>query len=311
MTALKLPDMLVVEFSGYALMRIPTDPDPTDEPRGVSGYTFVFANEPNLDREIRLQPDARFIRSHSPQPMGVFVKRAEKRFADPGKVAQDLPGLVGAKMNWEDGPKLENRNLILTVAGQEPIIPFNMRISNDDISIYRTVPINSADPSQPVYKANPGDLARMAAYGMYPEPDTIGRATGVTDPYKRLLERIALLEADKAQLEAAPPSEDAGNRLAVINGRLKQLRIGRDNPNDRRVANSTMVERFSFGMDGGNCEIEGAQDRILGGTLNDAPFGPAGKPAPSGWQISFWIGAWDSDLLCAYFEGTLLAPYTA
>jgi hypothetical protein len=312
MKAITEPDMLVVEFAGYGLMRIPTDPDPTDETRGVSGYTFAFGNEPDLDRAIYLQPPANYIRSHSPDPIGVFVKSASRRFAQPGKPDQDLPALVGAKMNWEGSPKLENRNLILTVAGMEPISPFNMRIKNDNIDIYRTVPINPGDRHQPVYKASSGDLARMAAVGMLPEPDTIRRATGMSDPYKRLLERIALLEKDKTALEAQPPSQANEDLLVVIEGRLAQLRIGRDEPSNRRVANSVMVERFGFGMDGGDCVIGGDQGKVLGGTLDPAvvgPKGPDGNPTPSGWQIAFWIGGWDADLLCAYFQGTLMAPY--
>jgi hypothetical protein len=314
MTANALPDMLVVEFAGYGLMRIPTDPDPTDETRGVSGYSFAFGAEPDLDRVIRLQPEPKYIRSHSHDPMGVFITGASRRSSDPDKAPQDLPGLVGAKMDWEDGPKLENRNLILTVAGMEPINPFNMRIKNDKIDIYRTVPINPADPAQPVYKASSENLGRMAAYGMYPEPDTVRRATGLWDPYRRVLERIELLKKDKDIVEKEPMSQDKEERLAVINGRLNQLYIGRDDPSNRRVANSVMVERFSFGMDGGACKIAGDQAGVLGGKLDAAPFGPKGpdgQPSPSGWHISFWIGAWDADLLCAWFQGTLLAPYAA
>jgi hypothetical protein len=312
MTVSSSPDMLVVEFAGYGLMRVPTDPDPTDETRGVSGYTFAFGAEPDLDREIRLHPEAKYIRSHSPDPIGVFVTSASRQFAQPGKPAVNLPLLVGAKMNWEDKPKLENRNLILTVAGMEPISPFHMRIRNEKIDIYRTVPINSSDPRQPVYKASSANLSRMAAFGMMPEPDTVRRATGMWDPYKRLLERIALLEEDKRQLEAQPTSQDNEDLLTVIDGRLAQLAIGRDDPSNRRVANSVMVERFGFGMDGGTCKIAGQQDEVLGGKLNASPFGPNspnGKPTPSGWQIAFWIGAWDSDLMCAFFQGTMRAPY--
>ncbi len=308
MSAPKQSDKLFVEFSGYGLMRVPTDPDPTDDPRGVSGYTFAFGDEPNLDRAIYLQPHPEIIRTHSPK-LGVFVTHAERRFAAQGKDPLVLDGLKGASMNWEDFPKLENRNLILTEAGKEPIIPFNMRIQNEEVDIYRTVPINSEQPKQPVYKADAAHLAAMAAYGMYPEPDTIGRATGMWDPYKRVLERIALLEED---LKNTPDTPENAGKITVIRGRLKQLYIGRDDPTDRRVSHSTMVERFSFPMDGGTCEITGpGAEKALGGELDTAIYGPKvdGGHLPTGWQISFWIGAWDSDLLCAYFEGTLQAPY--
>ena len=45
---------LDVHFEGYFLCRLTTDPDPTDEPRGVSGYTLALAGETNLDNCVLL-----------------------------------------------------------------------------------------------------------------------------------------------------------------------------------------------------------------------------------------------------------------
>ena len=39
---------LVLTFQGWCLILVATDPDPSDEPRGVSGYTFAFGAEPDL-----------------------------------------------------------------------------------------------------------------------------------------------------------------------------------------------------------------------------------------------------------------------
>ncbi len=47
--------MLSITFAGWAQCRLPTDPDPYDEPRGVSGYMYAYAGEPDLDRLIRFQ----------------------------------------------------------------------------------------------------------------------------------------------------------------------------------------------------------------------------------------------------------------
>ena len=49
---------LVLEFEGWCSLRLPTDPDPSDEPRGISGYTFAFAGEPDFDRVLNLQARA-------------------------------------------------------------------------------------------------------------------------------------------------------------------------------------------------------------------------------------------------------------
>jgi hypothetical protein len=58
--------MLSVAFAGWAQCRLPTDPDPYDELRGVSGYMQAYAGEPDLDRIIRFQ-DPPFRRTHTPE----------------------------------------------------------------------------------------------------------------------------------------------------------------------------------------------------------------------------------------------------
>lgn len=297
-------DRLLIEFSGYGLMRIPTDPDPTDDPRGVSGYSFAFGDEPDLDRVIRLQPEwdektdgKSYIRTYAPQPMGVTVTKAESR--RPGLDPVSIPELVGLPVNWEDGPKLENRNLILTLPGQEPISPFRMRIGYPDKQfIFRSSPV---DPNKPVYQAPPDNLARMAAYGMYNEPDTIGRATGMWDAYARAVHRRTLLQTDLHKLKSQPDTPENQAKIAVIKGRLWQLQIGIDDPSNRRIRNCTMVERFNFMMKGGNDTKETFGPKILNGFLQTG--------SEADWNIAFWIGAWDPDTLSAYFQGTLEIPY--
>jgi len=103
--------MLVITFSGWCLLRLATDPDPTDEPRGLSGYTFAFAGEPDLDRIVRLQPPTDFSpRSHAPQ-LGVTVNAATRTDGTP------VPALQGAAVDLLDEPRLENRNWVLTLPG--------------------------------------------------------------------------------------------------------------------------------------------------------------------------------------------------
>ena len=61
-----------LKFNGWFQCRLATDPDPTDEPRGVSGYVRAVAGEPDLDRILRLQPPV-VQRSYCPQ-VGVKVR---------------------------------------------------------------------------------------------------------------------------------------------------------------------------------------------------------------------------------------------
>ena len=49
--------LLTVDFGGYFICRLATDPDPTNETRGMSGYTMALATEDPFDHVIRLQVD--------------------------------------------------------------------------------------------------------------------------------------------------------------------------------------------------------------------------------------------------------------
>jgi hypothetical protein len=60
------------------------------------------------------------------------------------------------------------------------------------------------------------------------------------------------------------------------------------------------VERFGFPVTG-TTTVGGDQPTVLGGTID--PTTP--------WSISFWMGAWDPDLLCMYMQGALEIPYLA
>ena len=288
---------LVVQFTGHCLMRIPTDPDPTDEPRGASGYTFAFAGEPDLDRIIYLQPpDPKKVPPRVFAPtVGVTVKSAQ-RFDPDGKVT-DVPALVGAKVDLLGDPKLENRNWTLTLPGFEPIVPFRLQVATDGLRIYRDAPIDPDHPDLPIWKVDQSKIVAQGAAGMAWEPGTIGRATGIWDALAFVTRRRAAVGQLLEKLE-----KEHGDPVLIANlrGRLAELDFAVKNPSDRRVLAKSFVERFSFPMLGKNGRVTGG-DEAFGGKLDTAPP----------WTISFWIGAWDPDALCAFMEGSLAVPYAA
>jgi hypothetical protein len=284
---------LVIQFKGWCIIRLATDPDPPDEPRGVSGYTFAFAGEPDLDRIVRMQPPRAYKpRSHGPKKLGVFVTEA-KRIDDKSTVM--IPGLKDAKVNLLGEPRLENRNWTLTLPGYEPIHPFNLSISKASIRIRRSAPFDPKHPNLPIWKVPQDKLLAHGANGMESEPETIGRATGIWDPLLLVTARKGLLEKDLAA-ETNPVAK------AALQGRIAELAIGIKNMqltgSDRRVTARNFIERFGFTMEGANPQIRDPGN-ALKGKLS------ATKP----WQINFWLGAWDPDLLCAYMEGSLRIPY--
>jgi hypothetical protein len=279
------PLQLVISFAGWGLLRLPTDPDPTDEPRGVSGYTFAFAGEPDLDRILRLQPPTDFTpRSHTP-PLGVTVTSAVRTDG------VQVPALSGAAVELLGDPMLENRNWTLTLPGFEPIVPFDLRIAGA-ATLRRTAPLNPADPDQPVWQVPQAQLTAQGARGMEYEPATVGEATGIWDSLRVVQERLAALEEERRH------TTDSTAAVA-LDGRIAELRFAVANPTDRRVLARYFVERFGFAMTGS----ASVDDRggVLGGTIDTV----------DPWRVNFWLGAWDPDLLCLYMSGTLQVPYAA
>jgi hypothetical protein len=270
---------LVLAFEGWCSLRLPTDPDPSDEPRGISGYTFAFAGEPDLDRILNMQQrSGMHYRSHSPK-LGVTVRRAARTDG------HALPALKGAHVDLLGQPIIENRNWNLTLPGFEPIVPFHLHIEGAGASLDRVAPLNPADPSQPLWQVSQTLLEEQGAQGMEYEPATVGDATGEWDPLGTVTRRLATLQHDLER------THDATARTA-LEGRIAELQYAVANPNDRRVLVRNFVERFGFDMTG--------QASVVG---------VEGLDTTAPWRIDFWLGSWDPDLLCLYMKGALNVPY--
>jgi hypothetical protein len=287
---------LILQFEGWCQIRQPTDPDPFDERRGSSGYTFAFGDEPDLDRIIRLQPStAAPVRSHGWE-IGVTVKDAVRH---DGPKQKKIDELHRATVDLLGEPKFENRNWTLTAAGYEPIVPFELEISSPSLTIRRTAPLDPEHPHLPVWDQTEDALAAQAAKGMNFEPATVGSATGIWDSLQVAIERRKKLENDLGAAKAEEPPDDA--KIAILTGRIAELTIGIET-SDRRVMARQYVERFAFPMLG-HVTIEGDEEKVLGGKLargtREGPF----------WNINFWLGAWDPDVLSAYLVGSLDAPF--
>jgi hypothetical protein len=286
---------LILQFEGWCLIRLPTDPDPPDEPRGISGYTFAFGDEPDLDRLIYLQAPAHVkLRSYSPD-INVQVIDA---FSQEGTSKNKIDALIGARVNLLDQPSLQNRNWVLTLPGLEPIDPFHLEIRGSGITLRRKAPIDPQHPDKPIWEIDQDKILTYGARGLEYEPETIGRATGIWDSLAVAQQRRDQLEKDLQQLRNNGSGSDA--EIAILEARINQLNFGINTPNDRRVAVRPFVERFGFPMLG-EAAIEGDQQNLLGGNLS------TGAQTP--WSINFWLGGWDPDLLCAFMQGSLQIPY--
>jgi hypothetical protein len=194
--------MLWLKFNGHFQCRLATDPDPTDERRGVSGYVHALAGEPDLDRIIRLQPEGMVHRSHCPT-IGVKVRAV---FVDGvGVVGHPL---VGADVSLLDEPKFEGRNWIVAEDGVEPIVPFHIRISKGQFSVQRAHADSEEFP-----------FSELKAQGLVFSPGEIGEATGVWDLAAEWGKRVALLQTDLAKSVDETEKVRLRARIAFMTGR--------------------------------------------------------------------------------------------
>ena len=292
-----LTPKLIIQFSGWILMRIPTDPDPTDEPRGVSGYTFAFGDEPDLNRQIYFQVPSNFTPRAPTYDLGVKVRSAVRVENQQTPIqALDL-----ATVDLLNAPRLENRNWTLTPAGYEPIVPFDLLIKGTGITLFRSAPLVADDPGKPVWQISEDILQTYGAAGVLYEPATIGNATGIWDSVQVAVERLNAIKNDLKELEKKKKLSAAENVAKVIlEARRKELEYGIDHPQDRRIMARYYVERFNFPMNG-KAKVTGDEEKTLKGKILYDDKNP--------WQIGFWIGAWDPDALSAYVSGALEIPY--
>ncbi len=294
--------MLILNFEGYFQMRMATDPDPTDEKRGISGYTFALAGEPDLDAKIHLQPDEdgvwerKFGPPGTPGPcVGVKVKSATRNNAA-------APELVGARIAFVDAQILEHNGLL--VRNDLFIIhPFRVRLlaeGSDDVLLERVDWLNPEEPDMPENLATSPMLQRRQAKKFTSNSQAVAAATGLESPANVAL--IANRLERRRNLQALLKMTQDPVQRAALESRIEQLAIverwwelsanvGQNRVIDRRA------KQLALQLDGWNIDMNGAVDANELGATKHYP-----------WNISFWMGGWDGDALCGYVKGTWTIP---
>lgn len=189
--------MLTISFQGWIQVRLATDPDPFDEPRGISGYVRTLPGEPDFDRIIRLHhPVAP--RPHTP-PTGVFVSTVAVN-------GQPQAGHVwiGAPVEWLHGPKFEGRNGIIAEDVLEPVLPFVMRVTAAGWHLERGVGAQHQHPFKELW-------GEGAGYS----PDELSAILGAT-PAAFLQQRVVALQSDLTAVPDAIAAEGIRRRLAFL-----------------------------------------------------------------------------------------------
>lgn len=275
--------MLELTFQGWVQIRLATDPDPSDEPRGVSGWTYAVAGEPDLDRVIRLQDP---VAPRTPGPtVGVSVVRV---VVDGNE--QPNHGFAGALVDLLDEPKFEGRNGVVSEDQLEFVHPFDLRVSGAGVSLRRRdqLAVDAGGGETPLHQVAPSAWRRRQPVGGQP-PATVLAAIAVTNPAGFWQQRRTDVAAALSDARAA------GDEVAVVALGKRHDELNLAEPGIRQaLLGASLSYRFEIN---GPAEVDDP-GAVLGTAVD----------RDQDWPIQFWIGGWDTDALCAYLRGTLTVP---
>jgi hypothetical protein len=304
-----------IHFEGFWQCRMSTDPDPTLEGRGTSGYTIALPREGDFDRVIRTQPDqipvSEFRRPFppymatlpdgSPRPFGVTVTKVESA-PDP---ATDLL-LEGAELRLMQNPRFELRNQIVGDGVNRiapPIVPFDVQIGRkDEVFLRRSDPLDPARPHLEIWQLAPADFAPR-----------------VPVTYRHLSDEVV----ETIFSQAAPSAGDANSLFTgYFNQRKQLLSMWLSEPGlDPLVAagyRARVRVLDDFTSPNGGADPGLIENRLGLQCIWDHPI--RGKDAFVGeqlarfvdkdrdWHTRFWMGGWDGDLLLGWTEGRIDLP---
>ncbi|MEZ5944062.1 MAG: hypothetical protein R3C18_21940 [Planctomycetaceae bacterium] len=298
----------ILSFKGWAQCRMATDPDPSNEKRGVSGYTFALPGERDLDQIIYFQPgDGVVPRSFCPE-VGIRVVGGSQYKAttfangsttpreefqgEPTPIAEDNP-FYEARVDLVNSPLFDSRNSTIVYDGYGLISPFDMQIrtvsSPQELTIERSYCV---DPSKPGTSLSDVPILELQTHVMktqvynsenlnspYPGSANILLESNILDPSAYRFRRRQQLEGQLAETEC--PTE-----RAALKKRIAELRIA--DPKNRRSAQMGAKVLAPYNLNS------------LQATLNNKEFDPG--PA---WPLEMWMGGWDADSLCFFTMGTL------
>lgn len=303
--------MLKLLFEGYYQMRMATDPDPPNDPRGLSGYTFALPGEPDFDRKLHFQPDEKgayqrvygLPGARGPQ-IGVQVVDAME---DGGAQRPDLKGVRVRFVNAE----LVERNGVIVRNDMFVIDPLRVRIEEAGTGspLLDRVDNLSGDPKLPdlpIVDATAAQLQRRQLQGGFTDGSwKVALATGLPSPDDAAL--LADRRERQTNLIALRDIIDRHRQpgeYSALTTRINQLDLLKEwwdltappgpAPLDRRARQLTLL------ADGWNIDINGA---VLANAL--------GADEKKLWNLSFWMGGWDGDALCGFIQGELNVPLAA
>lgn len=308
--------MMTIHFEGFWQCRLSTDPDPTREARGTSGYTVALPREPAFDRVIKTQHDQlkRFgheLREPFPpykstlpngdtRPFGVFVTEID------GAPSPHIATLLeGAELRLMSSPQFELRNQIVGDGINRiapPIVPFDLQIGRGErVLLRRRDPLVLSEPTREIWELSPDQFAARVPVAYRHLSDEVVETIfpGTTDANAQF---IAYFNQRKQWLETHLSAHDLDPVGAA--GYRTRAQIIDAFTNAGGGSDPGLIENrlglqciWDHGIRG--------KDAVVGEDL--APFVDVERD----WHTRFWMGGWDGDLMIGWMKGKVEVPLLA
>jgi len=281
----------LLEFKGWAQGRIPTDPDPSNDPRGVSGYTFALPGEPDLDRIIYFQQkDGVIQRSHCPV-VAVYVsggyefvtqgQGGDVEFVNKTPIVDGHP-LYKAKVDLLDNATFDSRNSTLIYNGFGIVNPYTLSIEGKELSVSRRFYADSKNEQDNLENYNINTLTPYMMNTVVPNSLEAILGTDVLDRTAFRNERLKLLQKDLAVLREQeikhPNDKPVLVQIAALEKRIAELKM--NDPVNRRTNQIGTQVLINYPLNATTAWV------------NNKKIMP-----PAQWPTMLWMGGWDADAL--------------
>lgn len=297
----------VLSFKGWAQCRMATDPDPANDPRGVSGYSFALPGEPDFSQIVYFQNTAGVVQRSNCPNIGVHVVGGyhykARVFSDgqeefegtPKPIKRDSP-LHGATVNLLNDPIFDSRNSTLVYNGYGLITPFDLQIESttkvekQGVSFTRSYYVDPDDPTTDLQSIPIDQLeSHVMSTAIYNSTDLNKTAPGSPDILleSRILDPIAYRRHRLKKLEKERSVAETPIAKAALDKRIAELRI--DDAVNRRTAQLGARVLVPYDLNSRHAIVNGQ------------PVYAAGAP----WSLEMWMGGWDTDALSFFVMGTV------
>ncbi|EAZ82069.1 hypothetical protein [Algoriphagus machipongonensis] len=339
--------ILDIIFDGYFQCRLATDPDPSNEQRGISGFTYSVAGETLLDPSIwsqakdiekaygpkeecfkdplrsNTQFDIKNIREASPdysnynsRGIGILVKEVQINGETVPELNEKMKGALCRFANRPKsngpykGPIFEGRNQITSDGDPDrfTVNPFLFTINTPDDSktvISRFDPLDMEYPDKQLYEVFPNTiLDRRLPYQRFAlSTDGLAQIGLTQDDLNTYFQnRMVWLKSKIVEAEAINKpalAEAYRSRLYAVN--FFTQATGPTVLANRLLSRIPLRQLYRHTIRGNS----GMEPTPI---ADQEYFGPYQIDTEKDWEILYYLGQYDGDLMAGWCSGTLSIP---